>query len=185
MKKYMFMLLAAVMTFMTGCQEDKDPIVLGGLSVSQSYVTLPLAGGSTKITVNSATDWIITGADDAEWLTISAIEGTAGKTEVTFSAASSEYGKTVELKINSADKVQYLNVTQGVLAAVNATCADVIAGPDNKSYRVTGVVTSIANTTYGNWYLKDDTGEIYIYGTLDQNGAEKNFESLALRWATR
>lgn len=174
------MLLAAVMAFMTGCQEDKDPIALSGLSVSQSYVTLPLAGGSTKITVNSATDWIITGADNAEWLTISDTEGTAGETEVTFSAELSEYGKTVELKINSADQVQYLNVTQGELAAVDATCADVSAGPDKKSYRVTGVVTSINNTTYGNWYLKDDTGEIYIYGTLDQNGAEKNFESLGI-----
>lgn len=180
MRKYIFMLLAAVMTFMTGCQDDKDPIALSGLSVSQSYVTLPLAGGSTKITVNSATEWIITGADKAEWLTISATEGHAGETEITFSAALSEYGKTVELKINSADQVQYLNVTQGVLAAVNATCAEIIAGPDNKNYRVTGVVTSITNTLYGNWLLKDDTGEITIYGTLDQNGAEKNFESLGI-----
>jgi hypothetical protein len=41
-------------------------------------------------------------------------------------------------------------------------------------------VTAIANTTYGNWYLTDKTGTIYIYGTLDAKGAEKNFSSLGL-----
>ena len=42
------------------------------------------------------------------------------------------------------------------------------------------MITSIANTTYGNWYLKDDTGEVYIYGTLDAKGNTKNFLSLGL-----
>ena len=28
-----------------------------------------------------------------------------------------------------------------------------------------------SNTTYGNWYLNDGTGEIYIYGTVDATGA--------------
>ena len=69
---------------------------------------------------------------------------------------------------------------QGLSTVSTATCAEVIAGPDSKTYQVKGVCTSIANTTYGNWYLKDDTGEIYIYGTLDKNGKEKNFLSLGL-----
>ena len=45
---------------------------------------------------------------------------------------------------------------------------------------MTGTVKSIANTTYGNWYLVDETGEVYIYGTLDKKGAEKNFLSLGI-----
>lgn len=69
---------------------------------------------------------------------------------------------------------------QGLSTVSNATCAEVIAGPDSKTYRVTGTVTSIANTTYGNWYLQDATGEIYIYGTLDAKGQTKNFLSLGL-----
>lgn len=54
--------------------------------------------------------------------------------------------------------------------AQEATCAEIIAGEDGVTYRVRGEVTSIDNTLYGNWYLKDETGEIYIYGTLDANG---------------
>ena len=56
-----------------------------------------------------------------------------------------------------------------------ATCAEVLAGTDGTVYRVTGKCTQIANTIYGNWYLADATGEIYIYGTLDKDGnAGKN-----------
>ena len=60
------------------------------------------------------------------------------------------------------------------------TCADVIAGADGTTFRVKGECTKIANTTYGNWYLKDATGEIYIYGTLDAEGKTKNFSSLGI-----
>ena len=69
---------------------------------------------------------------------------------------------------------------QGLSTVSTATCAEVIAGPDSKTYRVKGVCTGIANTTYGNWYLNDGTGELYIYGTLDKNGATKNFLSLGI-----
>ena len=64
------------------------------------------------------------------------------------------------------------------MEAVSASCAEVIAGADGKTYRVKGICTSIANTTYGNWYLNDGTGEVYIYGTLDANGGKQNFLSL-------
>ena len=65
-------------------------------------------------------------------------------------------------------------------ASVESTCAEVIAGPVGKIYRVTGTVTRILNTKYGNWFLADETGEIYIYGTLDANGQPKNFLSLGI-----
>lgn len=53
---------------------------------------------------------------------------------------------------------------------VTATCAEVNAGTDGTIYRVTGNVKSISNTTYGNWYLEDSTGELFIYGTRDKDG---------------
>ena len=44
------------------------------------------------------------------------------------------------------------------------------AAEDNTVYELTGVITSVVNTTYGNFYLKDETGEVYIYGLVDENG---------------
>ncbi len=61
-----------------------------------------------------------------------------------------------------------------------ATCAEVLAGADGTIYQVTGKCVEIANTTYGNWYLEDATGKVYIYGTLDAEGNTKNFASLGI-----
>ena len=61
-----------------------------------------------------------------------------------------------------------------------ATCAEILAGADGTVYRVTGKCVEIANTTYGNWYLEDATGKVYIYGTLDAEGNTKNFASLGI-----
>ena len=65
-------------------------------------------------------------------------------------------------------------------SVTTATCAEIIAGADGTNYRVTGKCVEIANTTYGNWYLEDATGKIYIYGTLDAEGKTKNFASLGI-----
>ena len=59
-------------------------------------------------------------------------------------------------------------------------CAVIAAGTSGKVYYAKGSVTAIENTLYGNWTLKDATGTMYVYGTLDEAGAEKNFESLGL-----
>jgi len=63
---------------------------------------------------------------------------------------------------------------------IETNCAGIIAGTEGTIYRVTGICTQIDNTTYGNWYLTDNSGQVYIYGTLDQNGNTKNFLSWGL-----
>ena len=41
-------------------------------------------------------------------------------------------------------------------------------------YYVTGVITRIVNTTYGNFYIKDDSGkEFYVYGLYSANGSTR------------
>jgi len=46
-------------------------------------------------------------------------------------------------------------------------------GFNGETYRVKGTVSSIANTNYGNFYIKDDSTEtaLYIYGTKDWSGS--------------
>jgi hypothetical protein len=176
---------------LTSCSDDTDPTYLDEVKVSSSYVAIPQDGGSTDITVNATGEWAfaqqrwIAGKDTTvaaapKWLTVSTTQGSAGQTTISFSAESTLDGRTCELLLTCGDKTQRINVIQGLSTVSNATCAEVIAGPDSKTYRVTGTVTSIANTTYGNWYLNDGTGQIYIYGTLDSKGATKNFSSWGL-----
>ena len=169
-------LVAVVAAMFTGCSDDKDPTYLSEIRVSQSYVSLNTSGGSNTINVEATGSWTVSGAP--EWLSVSPASGNGNGT-ITFSAEAAE-GRSAEVLISCQGQTQRINVIQGLATVSNATCAEVIAGPDSKTYRVTGTVKSIANTTYGNWYLQDKTGEVYIYGTLDAKGAEKNFTSLGL-----
>ena len=169
-------LMAVVAAMFTGCSDKNDPTYLSEIRVSQSYVALNTSGGSTSIDVTASGSWTVTGAPS--WLTVSPASGTGNGT-ITFSADAAE-GRTAEVLIACDGKTQRVNIIQGIAQVSTATCAEVIAGPDSKTYRVTGTVTGIANTTYGNWYLNDGTGEVYIYGTLDSKGATKNFSSWGL-----
>lgn len=169
-------LMAIVAAVFTSCNDDKNPTYLHELRVSQSYVSLSTSGGSTTIDIQAAGSWSVSGAP--EWLTVSPASG-SGNGSISFSADAAE-GRTAEVIISSEGLTQRINVIQGIATVSTATCAEVLAGPDSKTYRVTGAVTKIANTTYGNWYMNDGTGEVYIYGTLDKSGAEKNFESLGI-----
>jgi len=178
--KYFFPLLIAIVAMMASCADEDQMTLLDEIQVSSSYVAIPLTGGSTTITVTAQDSWTAQKAKPAEWLTISSTSGSAGETTLTFSALGALDGRTAEVLITCAGNTQRINIIQGLSQVSPATVAEVIAGPDGKTYRVTGVCTSIANTQYGNWYLTDATGTLYVYGTLDANGRTQNFLSLGI-----
>ena len=175
--KYFFPFFVAVIAAMfTSCSDDNDPTYFDEIRVSQSYVSLSTSGGSTSIDIKANGEWTV--SEIPEWLTVTPASG-SGNGTITFSADAGE-GRTAEVLITCAGKTQHINIIQGIATVSNATCAEVLAGPDSKTYRVTGTVTKIVNTTYGNWYMDDGTGELYIYGTLDAKGGTKNFLSWGL-----
>jgi hypothetical protein len=111
---------------------------------------------------------------ELSWLSANVLAGAAGETKVTFHADATIDGRETELQISINGYKQFLKVRQGSMGVSEATCAEVLNGPEGKTYRVKGTVSSIKESaTYGNWYLKDETGEVYIYGTLDKDGATK------------
>ena len=166
-----------------GCSEDQVLGTFGDLNLSTTYISIPAEGGDVKVTLNAGEAWEFSAEKDfaiPEWITVSQTSGEAGKTELTFSAEASDAGREAELKIVSGTKSQFLKVRQGEMTASKATCKEVNEAPDGKSFVVSGTITKIVNTTYGNWYMTDGTAELYIYGTLDAEGKEKNFTSLGL-----
>ena len=180
MKLKYFISFFALVVLLSSCSDDDSMTLLDEIQVSSSYVAIDEAGGSNTITLNAKEAWSFDEAELPEWLTVSPMAGGAGETKVTFTAPAAPDGRTAVLHISCADKSQTVNVIQGLSTVSEATCAEVISGPESKTYRVTGTVTRIVNTTYGNWYLADETGEIYIYGTLDSKGGTKNFLSWGL-----
>ena len=57
---------------------------------------------------------------------------------------------------------------------VKATVAEFLAAAEDSTiYELTGEITNVTNTTYGNFYLKDATGEVLIYGLCSPSGEQK------------
>lgn len=174
--KYLFSAIIASVLLLVGCEQE--PIgTFEDIKLSSTNVSIPAEGGEVSVTLTTTIDWAFV-TTDFEWLTLDGpTSGGAGEYVLKFSAEAVSGGRDLTLEIKAGSHSQYITIRQGTKAVENATCADVIAGVDGKVYRVTGVCTSIANDLYGNWYLKDATGEVYVYGTLDKDGATKNFAS--------
>ena len=176
--RHIFTTLAAAALALVGCQQEER--FLEEVQVSQSLIALPIEGGSAEITVTAADKWEIAGIP--EWLTVSPAAGQAGQTKVTFSVEAAEENQEAILHLNCGIVSQVITVFQMAekVEIPLSTCAEVNNnGVDGKVYRVKGTCTSIANTQYGNWYLTDDTGTVYVYGTL-YNGATQQFTKLGL-----
>ncbi len=186
--KYLFIALASSLFMFAACEKE-EATSLDSIKLDKTYLSIPAGGGQATLTIDAKAAWsfandISLGKDSESktiygqlpaWLTASTLSGGAGKTTVTFSAEAIDGGREQELHILVGDgdirTTQYVIVRQGSLEAVKATCAEVLAGTDGKTFTTSGVCTSIANTNYGNWYLNDGTGEVYIYGTVDATGS--------------
>jgi hypothetical protein len=182
--KYLFPIFFAAIALLISCDEEETMTLLDEIQVSSSYVSLPVDGGSASITLTAQDSWtiekVIVKKDSVKWLNVSSTTGGAGESELTFSAPSTLDGRTAQVLIHSGGKTQRINIIQGLAQISEAKVSEVRSGPDGKTFRTTGVVATISNTEYGNWDLTDETGTIYIYGTLDKKGGTKNFLSLGL-----
>lgn len=193
--RYLFSIILSALLF-AGCAELSTDS-FDNIKLDKTYVTLSVDGGTAQLKINATESWafdttytqdvwpnVIKRKSDKtidtstpSWLSVDKMKGDAGESVINFSAEAVSGGRELELCIKAGMNSQFVKVRQGSLEASSATCAEVNAGPDGKTYRVKGTVTSIANTLYGNWYLNDGTGEVYVYGTLDKDGKPKNFES--------
>ena len=186
--KYFFIALIAVAGFFASCSDDKDLGQLDGIQLSQSSLSIPVEGGQVEFDVTSAADWKFVTNDKKgnpvdsipAWISSSCKGGSAGTTHVVFNAAATKGANNSTFKLVSGAQTQYITVIQGVLNPPFSTCAEILAGNDGETYKVKGTLTKLSNTVYGNWYIKDATGEVYVYGTLDANGSAQNFASLKL-----
>lgn len=86
----------------------------------------------------------------------------AGTVEVTVEAPAVEptYTTVAEFLALSGDDV----------ISSDATAEDIAAAP---LYTLKGTITSVTQTTYGNFYLNDGTGEVLIYGLCSPEGVSK------------
>ena len=77
-------------------------------------------------------------------------------------AASEAATATATTEAEPAEEVVYTTVAEFLAAAEDETI-----------YTLKGTITSVTETSYGNFYINDGTGEVLIYGLCSPEGAQK------------
>ena len=173
--KYLLIALAAITTVGTtvSCDEDTKVTLLDEVQVSSSYVTFAAGGSTSTITLKATDSWSFDQSTVPAWVSINPMSGGAGETTVSFTAGPATDTQEATVLLNCGGKTQRINLLQQTekRELPISSCAEVIAGADGVTFRVRGICTGIANTSYGSFYINDGTGSVYIYGTVDSKGA--------------
>lgn len=143
------------------------------ISVANTTVSIEDTGATNQtITVNcvnfDAADLTVTKAAGADWLTVSYNNGT-----ITYSATANTGAKRTAEVTLSADGADDVVITFTQAAPIQAiSIAEFIDLADTETYyELTGVVSNVENTQYGNFTLTDESGSIYVYGLYSPTGA--------------
>ncbi len=137
-----------------------------------------------KIAVKSNKTWKVRNHD--EWIKSFTKEGSGdGTIEITFDANESyETTRKAKFQIIGETTNFWITLTQDHLyAVIDCSVAEFKEKEvGDQLYRLTGKIKGIVNSTYGNIYLQDGTGYVYVY-TLFENADKvaKSFANLGVR----
>ena len=174
------------------------------LSISQEAYEVPqelklatttlsvLSKGETKSVSFKATgDW--TATSDVSWITLSPTSGQGSDKSQVISvtvAANPDDARTGTVTFSMGNLGANLTVNQqGAPKFETLTMAEFIAKPAGTGewYRLTGIITQICDNTakaYGNFYIKDETGEVFVYGMtkeFSENLNDQSFSQIGLK----
>ena len=121
-------------------------------------------GFNAEVTATTDVEWIsIVHNGDMIYATAEPNEGAARSATITFSA---EGYNSVEVTVKQEAGENAGDDTM--------TIAEFLELKDTATeYTLTGKITNVANTTYGNFDLTDATGTVYVYGLLTPEGASQ------------
>lgn len=139
--------------------------------VAENVVTLSWEAveGADKYNVTCGTDIVV-------------VEGTSYQftgdyaTEYTFTVVALPADESLNT-VSEAATVTVTTENEPVVAPTYTSVADFLAAAedDTVEYTLKGTITSVANTTYGNFDLTDETGTVYIYGLVSEDGATNKY----------
>ena len=143
--------------------------------------TVPAFATEVKIKVTANKAWTVRNHDS--WIKSFTKSGeNNGEIVVTFDAyTSTTEERTAKFQVIGQGTNTWVTLTQSKVAP-NMTVAEFLAEDVVKGdYAIlTGSIENIQRKDYGNFYLQDETGIVYIYGLYDVNGG-KVFTPLGLK----
>ena len=148
----------------------ESPVVTAAVDVNVVTLTWPAVAGAANYSVQvdddvveivSGNTYTFTGDYEVEYtFTVIALPADA---EVNLPSAATVVKATTEAKpVVVPPAPTYTSVAEFIAAEEDETI-----------YTLKGTITSVTNTTYGNFYLNDGTGEVLIFGLCSPEGAQK------------
>lgn len=163
-------------------------------SINPTSQRVSSEGGSFDITVTSNVAWTVSSDNSA--FTVNPTSGNGnGTVTVQYTANTDASERTATITVsttdeNIANKTLTCSVTQSAQGAstdepVVATIAEFLAAQpgDGVWYQLTGEVYDIYNTSFGNFWIRDDAGnQVRVYGltSTKQESNDHSFESIGL-----
>lgn len=139
-----------------------------------AFEVIPHNGFDAEVTATTDAEWI-SFVYDAPYIFAAGApnDGASREAVITFSA---EGYPSVEITVAQ-------DAAPGAEEDETMTIADFLEKKDTATeYTLTGKITNVANTTYGNFDLTDDTGSVYVYGLLTPEGAaQKQWAAAGLK----
>ena len=154
--------------------------------LGKTWVT---GGNNTSITIESATGetFVVYSARFSDILA----EATVPEGSGTLKGIAQRFNSNIRIMLASTEDYAGLTgerfgseqpePTEPVIATVEQVLAAAVN--NNVWYQLTGTISNISNTTYGNFDLTDETGTIYVYGLTAEkvSSNDKSFSSLGLK----
>lgn len=144
----------------------------GTLSVSGNYYNVAIDGTSVQGSLSYPLDE----------LNLSEYEGVEATYEGYYCGGNNDkYLNMLVVKVSSSGETPEPEPGE----PVKATVAEFLAAPVSSTqyYILTGTMSNIVNTTFGNFTLTDETGSVYVYGLTKEQleSNDKSFSSLGLK----
>ena len=158
---------------------------------STSSLTALAKGEVKSITIKATGSW--TAASSVSWISVTPAsgEGSDKSQTVTITVSPNTEGeRSGKVTFTMGSKTAVVNVSQqGTIQAETISIAQFNEkAPDTGEwYRITGTITQICDNSskaYGNFYIKDDTGELFVYGLTkeySENLNDQSFSQLGLK----
>lgn len=179
---FVLFLSAGVLGSCRKTSEQRTPV----LELTPASISAGSEGGIAKISVKSSASWRV--SSDAGWVEVTPSSCPASKKELQVSVKeNSGPARTATLTVRSLHLARMLKVSQEGMVDDGIERLTVQQFRNRKDsskdwYRLTGEVVSIADSGYGDLYLMDGTGFVYVYGLAPfQGGSNEDFVKLDVK----
>ena len=160
------------------------------LSVLSNQVAFEAAAGQQEISFLTNREWTV--RSDAGWVTVTPASGGPSdsyqRVTVSVQANEAEAERTANLKLSAGELSKVIDVRQAgkpVVVPPKFTIRDFRSKAVSKTdwYELTGEIAAIENEEYGNFFIFDETGFVYVYGLCEASVAsnDQTFKELGLK----